>query len=279
MSTKTDIFIKDRADPYITKGSDGYYTLVSGNKIAVNESTGAIYTYAYYDLDGKVYNVKKNGDKYSLYLGNKEITEKIERSETRKTDTGEEYTHTFYSYFITSFGTLVSVDAENGTLSVCAVREYDSKGEKYTPYYFILRSGNYMLSDKDGNITADTLPIYEYETVTTLNIWRIDDEPIVIVCTGDVKIANPKYKATFHKKAKMIPFDMVTEITGHEPGGVCPFALPCGVRVYLDESMKRFDTVYPAAGTASSAVKLSCEELFLAAQAIEWVDVCKMREQ
>ncbi len=143
----------DENGQIFSKGSDGYYTLASGNKIAVNESTGAIYTHTYYDLDGKLYNVKKNGDKYSLYLGNKEITEKIERSETRKTDTGEEYTHTFYSYFITSFGTLVSVDAENGTLSVCAVREYDSKGEKYTPYYFILRSGKYMLSDKDGNIT------------------------------------------------------------------------------------------------------------------------------
>ena len=105
------------------------------------------------------------------------------------------------------------------------------------------------------------------------------DGCVLVVCAGDYKIDNRKFKDKFGFKPKMLSPDEALKLTGHAVGGVCPFALPCGVRVYLDESMKRFDTVYPAAGTASSAVKLSCEELFLAARTIEWVDVCKMREQ
>ena len=113
----------------------------------------------------------------------------------------------------------------------------------------------------------------------TISLARKDGGCILIVCAGDYKIDNRKFKDKFGFKTKMLSPDEALKLTGHAVGGVCPFALPCGVRVYLDESMKRFDTVYPAAGTANSAVKLSCEELFLAARAIEWVDVCKMREQ
>ena len=89
------------------------------------------------------------------------------------------------------------------------------------------------------------------------------------------KVDNRKYKDTFHVKAKMIPFDEVEEIIGHAPGGVCPFGIQDGVEVYLDESLKKFDTVYPAAGNDHSAVKLTISELEQAAGAAGWVDVCK----
>lgn len=101
---------------------------------------------------------------------------------------------------------------------------------------------------------------------------------ILIVCAGDAKIDNRKYKNYFGKKAKMLSPDRALELTGHAVGGVCPFALPSGVPVYLDESLRRFDVVYPAAGTASSAVRLSPEELFEFSKALQWVDVCKLPE-
>ena len=102
-----------------------------------------------------------------------------------------------------------------------------------------------------------------------------DDCPIIVVTAGDMKIDNPKFKAQFHTKAKMIaPPDLPTLI-GHEMGGVCPFAINENVKVYLDVSLKRFDTVYPAAGNAASAIKLTIPELEKFSNFIEWVDVCK----
>lgn len=99
---------------------------------------------------------------------------------------------------------------------------------------------------------------------------------VLIVAAGDAKIDNSKYKHLFGCKAKMLTPDEVQEYTGHTIGGVCPFANPEGkVTTYLDESLKRFDTVFPAAGSASSAVELTCEELFVCSNASEWVDVCK----
>ena len=102
-----------------------------------------------------------------------------------------------------------------------------------------------------------------------------DEAPILIVTAGDVKVDNKKFKELFHTKAKMIPGDQVEELIGHAPGGVCPFALPEGVPVYLDESLKRFDIVYPAAGSAASAVRLTPEELFELSGAVKWVNVGK----
>lgn len=119
---------------------------------------------------------------------------------------------------------------------------------------------------------AENIGCEEAQIAKTMS-FLIDDEPIVIVCTGDVKIANPKYKATFHKKAKMIPFDMVTEITGHEPGGVCPFALKEGVKVYLDESLRRFEDVHAAGGRPDVTVHITVEKLEELCRA-QWVDVC-----
>lgn len=102
----------------------------------------------------------------------------------------------------------------------------------------------------------------------------LENEPIAIVCAGDVKVKNGKYKAKFGKKATMIPFDKVEELIGHAPGGVCPFALNSGVTVYLDESLRRFSEVYPAGGSENSAVRLSIDELINLSGMKEWVDVC-----
>lgn len=100
------------------------------------------------------------------------------------------------------------------------------------------------------------------------------DGPVLIVTAGDAKVDNKKYKALFHQKAKMIPHDQVEAIIGHAPGGVCPFVVLPGVMVYLDVSLKRFETVYPAAGSDHSAVELSPEELEQYSHAAGWVDVC-----
>ena len=108
--------------------------------------------------------------------------------------------------------------------------------------------------------------------------FLIDDKAILIVTAGNVKIDNKKYKAYFHTKAKMIPWDDVEGYIGHAPGGVCPFAVKDGISVYLDTSLKAFDTVYPAAGSSNSAVKLSPDELYTLSGAADWIDVCKTNE-
>lgn len=102
----------------------------------------------------------------------------------------------------------------------------------------------------------------------------LDDEPILIVTAGDAKIDNKKYKNHFHKKAKMIAAELVEQYIGHAPGGVCPFAINPNVKVYLDISLKRFQTVYPAGGSGNSAVELSIEELEKYSHSIQWIDVC-----
>ena len=101
------------------------------------------------------------------------------------------------------------------------------------------------------------------------------EQPVLILTEGTARIDNRKYKDTFHIKAKMIPFEEVEEIIGHAPGGVCPFGVKEGIKVYLDESLKRFDTVYPAAGNDHSAVRLTIEDLENAVDSEGWIDVCK----
>ena len=105
--------------------------------------------------------------------------------------------------------------------------------------------------------------------------FLVDGEPILILTEGTAKVDNRKYKDQFHVKAKMIPFDEVEEYIGHAPGGVCPFGIKDGIKVYLDESLKRFETVYPAAGNDHSAVRLTIAELEDVAGACGWIDVCK----
>ena len=98
---------------------------------------------------------------------------------------------------------------------------------------------------------------------------------ILIVTAGDAKIDNAKYKRKFQKKARMLSPEAALEQTGYAVGGVCPFGVPEGVPVYLDISLRRFDTIFPACGSANSAIELSCEELYEYAGAAEWIDVCK----
>lgn len=106
--------------------------------------------------------------------------------------------------------------------------------------------------------------------------FLIDEKPALIVLAGDARVDNPKFKAVFHQKAKMLSHEQVAELTGFPVGGVCPFLAPEGTRVYLDESLKRFDTVYPAAGTRNSAVELTPAELERASRGDGWVDISKL---
>ena len=100
--------------------------------------------------------------------------------------------------------------------------------------------------------------------------------PVLLVTAGDAKVDNTKYKALFHEKARMVPFDEVEAVIGHAAGGVCPFAVRPEVRVYLDSALQRFETVYPACGSANSAIALSPARLAEVSQNFQgWVDVCK----
>ena len=106
--------------------------------------------------------------------------------------------------------------------------------------------------------------------------FAVDGGCVLIVCAGDAKIDNPKFKAQFHTKATMLTPDQVLAYTGHAVGGVCPFGVASPeVTTYLDVSLQRFDTVYPAAGNAASAVRLSCGELAELSNSAGWIDVCK----
>ena len=105
--------------------------------------------------------------------------------------------------------------------------------------------------------------------------FLVNDRPVLIVAAGDAKIDNPKYKAQFGTKAKMLSPDEVETRIGHAVGGVCPFAINGNVAVYLDESLRRFQTVFPACGSSNSAIELSIEELEKYSSFSEWVDVCK----
>lgn len=102
---------------------------------------------------------------------------------------------------------------------------------------------------------------------------------LLIVVAGDARVDNQKYRETFRTKAKMIPADEVEHFIGHAPGGVCPFVIHTGVRVYLDVSLRRFPIVYPAAGSDHSAVRLTPEELERLSHAAGWVDVCRGWQQ
>lgn len=108
--------------------------------------------------------------------------------------------------------------------------------------------------------------------------FRTPEGCMLILAAGDARIDNHKFKERFHMKAKMLTADEVLELVGHPVGGVCPFGCNEGVPVYLDESLKRFDTVFPAVGSANSAIELNLDELFRYSKALEWVDVCKLPE-
>lgn len=106
--------------------------------------------------------------------------------------------------------------------------------------------------------------------------FLVNESAILIVCAGDVKIDNSKFKAEFNTKAKMLEFAQVEPLIGHAVGGVCPFAINENVSVYLDESLKRFETVFPACGSSNSAIELTISELEKYSNFVSWIDVCKL---
>ena len=137
------------------------------------------------------------------------------------------------------------------------------------------RVQEFEVSSATVELAAKALNCKPERIAKTLS-FKVDEQPILIVVAGDAKIDNAKYKAKFNKKAKMLAFEEVETIIGHAVGGVCPFAINDGIKVYLDESLKRFETVYPACGSSNSAIELTIEELEKYSNYISWVDVCKI---
>ena len=133
----------------------------------------------------------------------------------------------------------------------------------------------FQVSSATVELAAATLSCEPAHIAKTMS-FAVDGGAVLVVTAGDTKIDNPKFKAQFHTKAKMLTPPEVESLIGHAVGGVCPFAVNEGVKTYLDVSLKRFDTVYPAAGNAASAIKLTIPELEKFSNYIEWVDVCKM---
>ena len=130
------------------------------------------------------------------------------------------------------------------------------------------------VSSATVELAAEALSCEPCRIAKTLS-FMVGETPILIVAAGDVRIDNHKYKERFGIKAKMLSFDEAETVIGHGVGGVCPFAVNEGVTVYLDESLKRFETVFPACGSSNSAIELTMEELEQYSGFAAWVDVCK----
>ncbi|MFY4776529.1 YbaK/EbsC family protein [Metabacillus sp. RGM 3146] len=122
---------------------------------------------------------------------------------------------------------------------------------------------------------AETIGVIPARIAKTLSFRGREEKAILVVAAGDARIDNPKFRDAFGLKARMLSPDEVLEQTGHAIGGVCPFGLANELDVFLDVSLKRFETVYPACGSANSAIELTCEELHQYSSAKGWVDVCK----
>ena len=154
-------------------------------------------------------------------------------------------------------------------MSVSSVKEYLKNFNKDSKVM------EFEVSSATVELAAKAVGTEPARIAKSLTFW-IGESPIMIVCAGDVKIDNSKFKATFSTKAKMIGFDEVESVIGHAVGGVCPFAINDGVKVYLDESLKRFDKIYPACGSSNSAIGLTPNELSEICQNFNgFVDVCK----
>jgi prolyl-tRNA editing enzyme YbaK/EbsC (Cys-tRNA(Pro) deacylase) len=132
----------------------------------------------------------------------------------------------------------------------------------------------FPVSSATVELAAQALGVIPARIAKTMS-FAVEDRCVLIVTAGDAKIDNSKFKAFFHTKAKMLSPEQVSQWTGHAVGGVCPFANPDGVSTYLDISLKRFETVFPAAGSSNSAIELTCHELEEYAHPKDWIDVCK----
>ena len=139
------------------------------------------------------------------------------------------------------------------------------------------RVREFEVSSATVELAAQALGVEGARIAKTLS-FKTADGCMLILAAGDARIDNHKFKEQFHMKAKMLSADEVQELVGHPVGGVCPFGCNEGVPVYLDESLKRFETVFPAVGSASSAIELDLDELYRYSKALAWIDVCKLPE-
>ena len=139
------------------------------------------------------------------------------------------------------------------------------------------RVREFTVSSATVELAALALGVEGARIAKTLSFKR-GDGCILILAAGDARIDNHKFKEKFHMKAKMLTPDEVLKLVGHPVGGVCPFGINEGIDVYLDDSLKRFETVFPAVGSPSSAIELNLDELFKYSNAVEWIDVCKLPE-
>lgn len=153
-------------------------------------------------------------------------------------------------------------------MSIERVRNY------FAQYHMESRIQEFDVSSATVELAAEALHTDAKRIAKTLS-FSVEGKPILIVAAGDTKIDNPKFKAQFHTKAKMLGFEEVEPLIGHAVGGVCPFGINDGVEVYLDVSLKRFKTVFPACGSANSAIELTIPELEQYSGCISWIDVCK----
>jgi len=153
-------------------------------------------------------------------------------------------------------------------MAIAQVKEYFAK------YGMEDRVQEFEVSSATVDLAAQALGCEPCRIAKTLS-FLADGHAILIVAAGDAKIDNPKYKAQFGTKAKMLSPDEAETLVGHAVGGVCPFGVNEGVTVYLDESLKRFTTVFPACGSSNSAIELTIEELEKYSGFASWIDVCK----
>ena len=136
------------------------------------------------------------------------------------------------------------------------------------------RIQEFDVSSATVELAAQALGVIPARIAKSLS-FLVDDGCVLVVCAGDAKVDNSKFKGQFHTKAKMLTPEQVVEFTNHAVGGVCPFGVGPNVKTYLDVSLQRFDTVFPAAGSSNSAIELTCEELEQLANSLGWIDVCK----
>ena len=130
------------------------------------------------------------------------------------------------------------------------------------------------VSSATVDLAAQALGVDGSRIAKTLS-FSVEGKPVLVVAAGDARIDNAKFKGFFHTKAKMLAHEEAAELIGHGVGGVCPFAVNEGEAVYLDESLKRFQTVFPACGSSNSAIELTIAELEEHSGSLQWVDVCK----
>ena len=141
------------------------------------------------------------------------------------------------------------------------------------------RIQEFDVSSATVELAAQAVGVEGARICKTLSFKDGEEGCILIQTAGDTKIDNRKFKDTFGQKAKMLTAEEVVEFTGHAIGGVCAFAIENPrVRVFCDESMKRFETVFPACGSSNSAIELTCDEIFRISKAEKWIDVCKIPE-